>query len=174
MEIGVVTRPQGLRGEMRVHLHNPESTALDELETVLVRRPAAAGGAPADPLKLGIEGARSTPDGTWIVAFAGVVTRDDAESLRGATVSARRADLPGPDEGELYVEDLVGLEAVDPDGRTLGVVREVYDNGAQEVLVVAAAGGDVDVPFVDAHVGDVDLEQRRLVILDLAALVPEP
>ncbi|MBI5485966.1 MAG: 16S rRNA processing protein RimM [Deltaproteobacteria bacterium] len=174
LEIGVVTRPQGLRGEVRVHLYNRESTALDELEAVLVRRRDEDGVASAEPLKLGIEGARSTPDGTWIVAFAGVVSRNDAESLRGATVSARRADLPGPDEGELYVEDLVGLQAVDPGGRPLGVVRDVYDNGAQEVLVVAAERGDVEVPFVDAHVGEVDPENRRLVILDLEALIPEP
>ena len=35
IEIGVVARPHGVRGELRVHLHNPESTALDDAELIL-------------------------------------------------------------------------------------------------------------------------------------------
>ena len=85
-----------------------------------------------------------------------------------------RADLPAPEPDELYVEELEGLAAVDPQGRSLGIVREIYSNGAQEVLVVSTERGDVEVPFVDAHVGEVDVAARRLVILDLDALVPEP
>ena len=36
VEIGVVARPHGVRGELRVHLHNPESTALDAAEEVWI------------------------------------------------------------------------------------------------------------------------------------------
>jgi len=39
---------------------------------------------------------------------------------------------------------------------------------------VATAKGDVEVPFVEAHVGEVDVVARRIVILDIDALVPEP
>lgn len=171
IELGIVTRPHGLRGEVHVRLHNLESTVLEGIGAVLVRRPG--GEQSAEPVRLVVETARPTPDGSWVVAFEGIVTREDAESLRGGVVSAPRGELPEPGESELYVEDLAGLEAVDPAGRALGTVREVYSNGAQEVLVVATGRGDVDVPFVDAHVGAVDVENGRIVILDLESLVPE-
>ena len=120
-----------------------------------------------------MERARPTPDGSWLVALGGVVTRTDAESLRGAVVSALRVDLPPPEPDELYVEALEGFSAVDPEGRPLGVVRETSSNGAPEVPIVSTDRGDVEVPFVDAHVGEVDVAARRLVILDLDALIPE-
>jgi ribosomal 30S subunit maturation factor RimM len=34
VEIGVVARAHGIRGEVRVHLHNPGSTALEEVEVL--------------------------------------------------------------------------------------------------------------------------------------------
>jgi len=89
-------------------------------------------------------------------------------------VVVRRSDLSDPAPDEYYVEDLEGLEAFAPDGTALGRVRDVYSNGAQEVLIVVTARGDVEIPFVEAHVGEVDLERGRLVVLDLDALIPEP
>jgi 16S rRNA processing protein RimM len=174
LELGVITKPHGLRGEVHVRPYNVDSRVLDDVDEVLVRRRDEHGEPAAQPLKLVIENVRPTPDGSWLVAFAGVVTRNDAETLRGAVVSVRRGDLPKLEDGELYAEDLPGLEAFAPDGTSLGRVRDVYSNGAQEVLVVATAKGDIEVPFVEAHVGEVDVAARRIVILDIDALVPGP
>jgi 16S rRNA processing protein RimM len=173
IEIGIVTKPHGIRGEVHVRLYNLDSPVLDKLPAVLLRRREAQDD-DAQALRMSIEEARPTPAGTWLVRFAGVHTRDDAETLRGATLRLRRSELPAPAPDEVYVEDLPGLDAFDPHGTALGSVRDVYSNGAQEVLVVATASGDVEVPYVAAHVGEVDLERRRIVILDLFDLVPGP
>jgi len=173
IEIGIVTKPHGLRGEVHVRLYNLDSSVLEQLRAVLVRRRDAPDDDP-HALSMCIEDVRPTPGGMWLVRFAGVHTRNDAETLRGATLSTSRGDLPAPAPDEVYVEDLPGLDAFDSGGTALGSVREVYSNGAQEVLVVATATGEVEVPFVAAHVGEVDLERRRIVILDIASLVPGP
>jgi 16S rRNA processing protein RimM len=173
IEIGIVTKPHGIRGEVHVRLYNLDSLVLEQLREVLVRRRDAQDDDPhAQPMC--IEDVRPTSAGTWLVCFAGVHTRSDAEALRGATLSTSRGDLPAPAPDEVYVEDLPGLDAFDSGGTALGSVRDVYSNGAQEVLIVATASGDVEVPFVAAHVGEVDLERRRIVILDIANLVPGP
>jgi 16S rRNA processing protein RimM len=153
-----------------VRLHHPESEALLELESVLVRRRGAAPDAP--PEALALADVRPLPDDHWLVTFDGITSRNDAELLRGAVLLAPRDLLAEPAAGEFFAEDLVDLAVLDPAGHPLGHVTRVYDNGAQAVLVVAAEGGEVDVPFVDAHVGEVDLERRTLVVLDLALLVP--
>jgi 16S rRNA processing protein RimM len=153
-----------------VRLHDPDSEALLELESVLVRRRGADPAAPLEELTL--LDVRPLPDAQWLVTFEGLATRNDAEALRGTVLSAPRDQLAEPEAGEFFAEDLVDLAAVDPDGKPLGHVARVYHNGAQAVLVVAAEGGEVDVPFVDEHVGEVDLERRTLVVLDLARLVP--
>jgi len=169
-ELGYVARAHGLRGADVVRLHHPESEALLELDALLVRRRGAEPDAPLEELTLA--DARPLPDDQWLVTFDGSATRNDAEALRGAVLLVRRDRLAEPGPDEFFAEDLLDLEVLDPDGRPLGRVVRVYDNGAQAVLVVAGDGGEVDVPFVDAHVGDVDLERRTLVVRDLQLLVP--
>lgn len=169
-ELGYVARAHGLRGAVVVRMHHPESEALLELDAVRVIRRGADPAAP--PEELTLAGAQPLPDDQWLVTFEGVANRNDAEALRGAVLFASRDRLAEPEDGEFYAEDLLDLAAVDPAGRPLGPVVRVYHNGAQAVLVVAAEGGEVDVPFVDEHVGDVDLEGRTVVVRDLALLVP--
>ncbi len=122
------------------------------------------------PRPVRIVRARAVPAGIVLLELEGVATREQAESLRDAEVLAERGDLPEPGPEEWYAADLVGLRAVSPAGDVLGTVRETYFNGAQEVLVIETGSGDVDVPLVDAHVGDVDPASGSIVIPDLEAL----
>lgn len=166
--LGRIARPHGIRGEVRIRTHDG-AAALDAdrlPRTVHVRR------ADDTTQRLAVERARGVPGGYVLAKFAGIETRTDAETLRGAEILADRADLPPPGEDEWYVEDIIGLRAVSPGGEPLGAVRDAYFNGAHEVLIVDTPTGNVDVPFVDAHVGDVDLGRGTIVLLDLDALRP--
>lgn len=154
-----------------MRLHHPESEALLDLGALWVRRRDAGEETPAEELALA--GARPLPDDGWLVTFEGISTRNQAEALRGASLAVPRDRLPAPGPDEYFAEDLLDLRVLDPAGRALGRVARVYDNGAQAVLVVAAQAGEVDVPFVEEHVGEVDLERRTLVVRDLGLLIPE-
>lgn len=109
-----------------------------------------------------------------LMQVAGVPDRAAAEALRGAElfVPAReRAPLP---EGRYYVDDLVGVAAVDPDGAPLGRVEEVMALPAHDVLRLSTPFGEGLVPMVRAMVVAVDLDQRRIVLDLPAGLLPQP
>ena len=90
-----------------------------------------------------------------MVGFEGVNDRDAAEELRGTILSVPAASRRELEEGEFWLEDLVGLEAVDPDGILLGTVTSIDFGDAQDRIVVTTAEGrEVLVPFVSALVGD--------------------
>ena len=99
--------------------------------------------------------------GTVIGRAEGVGTREQAQALKGATVSVRREALPEPGAGHYYLADLVGLEVVNEQGQTLGVVKRLFTNGAQDVMEVA---GDATrlLPWVGAVVKEVDLATRKI------------
>jgi 16S rRNA processing protein RimM len=158
VEIGVVARAHGIRGEVRVHLYNPESTALDRAETAYLGDRAFA-----------IEGARPV-QGAYLLALAGVTDRDAAEALRGRPVSVARHDLE-LDEGEVLLADLVGCRVELPDGRPWGVVRAV-ELGPQDRLVIRDGEVERQLPVVDEFVVDIDVEARRIVV-DPPADLPE-
>jgi 16S rRNA processing protein RimM len=98
------------------------------------------------------------------VAFVEVQTREQAEAIVGATLSVFRDDLEPPAEGEFFQGDLVGLEAVDPTGVSLGTVEEIWNSGPVPNLVIRGGKGELMVPFVDEFVPEVDLAGRRVVV----------
>ena len=110
-----------------------------------------------------VRASRPYRDKGLIVAFEGVRDRIQAETLRGSLLTAAAEDRRDLDPGEFWPEDLVGLEAVDPEGNALGVVSGLVLTGSQDRLVVTTpAGTEVEVPFVNDLVGDP--EDGRLLI----------
>ena len=99
----------------------------------------------------------------WLLAkLAGIESREQAQALKGKTISAPRAALPEPEEGIYYWADLVGLEVVNSQGLVLGVVKGMFSNGAHDVMELS---GDKPrlLPWVpDVVVKKVDLPERRI------------
>ena len=99
----------------------------------------------------------------WLLAkLESVETREQAQALKGRTVSARRASLPEPEQGVYYWADLVGLEVVNTQGLVLGVVKGTLSSGAQDVLELQGAKRTQLLPWVSAVVRRVDLEAGRI------------
>jgi 16S rRNA processing protein RimM len=103
--------------------------------------------------------------GVLIAQLSGVADRNRAEALRGLRLYLPRAALPPPADEEYYHADLIGLDAVLPDGTAVGQVRAVHDFGAGDTLEIARPEGPpAVVPFTKAVVPEVDLTAGRLVI----------
>ena len=105
----------------------------------------------------------------WRVRFAEITDRTAAETLRGLflEVPVERTERLG--RGEYYWHELVGVSVVDPDGRPLGTVTEVYRAGGAEVIVVDAGGRTFDVALVKAVVRTMAPRRGRIVIDPAAA-----
>lgn len=101
--------------------------------------------------------------GKGVVArLQGVEDRDQAQALIDTDVAVRREQLPPSGENEFYWVDLLGLRVVNRDGVELGVVKQMMETGANDVLVVE---GDRErlIPLVPkVYVLAVDLEAGRI------------
>ena len=151
--IGVVVRPHGVRGTLRVRAFGPGTHLREGATPVLAGR------------RRRITNVRDTPKG-FLLDAEGIGDRSGASALRGEELFLDRAELDTPDEDEFYVADLVGVVAVDDAGRTVGTVAETFENPAHEVLVIreSESSPDLLVPFTLEHVPEVDLEAGRLVV----------
>lgn len=108
------------------------------------------------------------------LGLEGVADRDAAEALRGALVLGDAAALPALAPGDHYWFELLGCEVETTDGVALGRVREIWETGAHDVLVVAdPGGGDHLIPAVDAFVKEVDRAARRIRIEPVPGLLRE-
>jgi len=157
LQLGYVSRAHGLNGEVGIRPFDSASETLYDVERVHLK------------LRDGTERTvkfDSVRDATkdFLVGIVGVHRRDQAEALVGATVSVFREDLEPPAEGEYFLGDLMGLRAVDEQGKELGKVAEIWETGPVPNLVVRGAVGELVVPFVDEFVPTVELEKGQLVI----------
>ncbi|MBI5481942.1 MAG: 16S rRNA processing protein RimM [Deltaproteobacteria bacterium] len=159
LAIGLVTRPHGVSGEVRLRLHHAESTALEEVEAVWLALPGATG----EPRRYVVEGARYVAGGV-LCELEGVADRDQAALLRGAEVCVPRAELPPLADGEFYLGDLEGCAVVTRAGQPFGVVHQVQELGAHDTLVIHDGEVERLLPYVPQFVVDVDLEARRVVV----------
>lgn len=96
----------------------------------------------------------------------GILTKEQADALRGTRLYARRDQLPTLPDDEYYYADLIGLTVLDTGGTVLGQVRSVMNHGASDLLEIAASGTSATVllPFTLAAVPTVDLDSRRIIV----------
>jgi len=99
---------------------------------------------------------------TVIARLAGIGTREQALALKGSRISVPRGALPDAQDGRYYLADLVGLEVVNAEGQKLGVVRQWFSNGPQDVMQLAGGDRERLLPWVPSVVKKVDLEARRV------------
>ena len=109
------------------------------------------------------------------VQFAGISSLEEAERLRGLTIVVRRTDLPAIDEGEFYVEDVIGAEVFErfQDGTlaSKGKVASFERYPSTDVLTIlvapegeGAAPVSVEVPLLDRYVEAVDASLPRVIL----------
>lgn len=114
--------------------------------------------------QLRVQSVRHHNDGL-LVQFADINNRNEADALRGVALTIARSERRPLDEGEFWEDQLVGLHVVDTSGGALGKLVAVIAGAAQDRLVIdTGAGENVEVPFVDAIVRGVLVEERRIII----------
>ena len=133
-----------------------------------------------DPLAVRRYGPLTTKDGTrqfevatareanghLVATLKGVATREEAERLNGVELYIAREKLPDTDEDEYYHADLIGLAAVNAVNEPLGRVIAIHNFGAGDIIEIAPPhGATMLLPFTNAVVPTVDLENGRVVIV---------
>jgi 16S rRNA processing protein RimM len=73
-----------------------------------------------------------------IVKVAGIDDRDEAQALVGSEILTSEAALPELSQDDFYWRDLIGMSVVTTQGYDLGVVSDMMETGANDVLVVKA------------------------------------
>ena len=148
--IGEITKPQGVRGEVKVRPCTCDPERFDALETVYFKR-----GEQYIPVNIRVN--RLSPDAVFM-NVAGVADRDAAEKLRGTMLYIDRAHAVELDDDSTFLCDLYGLKGAVDDGRDLGELTDVMQPGGNDVYVFKGPLGEVLVPALKSVVLAVDLD----------------
>jgi 16S rRNA processing protein RimM len=157
--IGEVTRPHGVRGELRVIPHTDRPQRFEGLAECVLWEPDSGARA-----RRRITGVRRHGEAV-LLALAGCDSPEAAAALVGWLVALPRAQALPPPPGHAYPWQLVGCRVETEDGGLVGEVTGVEPSPAHDLWVVRGGGGREHlVPAVPEIVREVDLDGKRVVI----------
>jgi len=157
-EIGVITKPQGITGEMRILPTTDDPSRFSLLDELYVRD------------KMGrmqtykVQSARQQKN-IVIIKLDGITTRNHAEEMVGSVllIPPEKA-LPLGDD-EYYVRDLIGLQVETQDGELLGTINKTFPTGANDVYVVRDGDGNsFMIPAVKDVILNVSIPEKKVVV----------
>lgn len=166
--LGEVSGAHGLRGELRVRIAGDGPEHLLSTDAIWLGRRAN------DPeaRRYAVLAGGLARGGEVRLRLAGIERREQVAPLVGLLVTAPPSGLPALPEGEYYWYELVGCRVESEAGACLGRVREIWETGAHDVLLVEDEDGVRRlVPTAEALMKQVDLEARRIVVVDLPGLL---
>ncbi len=158
--IGVIAGPHGVRGAVKVrcfteNVHDIGTFGGVYLDAELEKR---------DVHILFVK------QDSAVVQLGGVVSRDDAEILKGKQLFVKRESLPSIEDNSYYYEDLIGCVAYDEQGQNIGVVKMVQNFGAGDVLVLQNTAEEVMWPFNEEFILKVDLVGRTIIVASMTVV----
>jgi len=158
-EIGIIVKPQGIRGELRVLPTTDDPSRFELLigkEIFLVTKSKQS--------TVKILSARPHKN-IIIVQLEGVTTRNQAEELLQSTLQIPD-DMALPlDEGEYFVRDLVGLDVRTENGEPVGKLTRVMQTNAIDVYVISPPDGDdFMIPAIKSVVLNVSLAEKKMTV----------
>lgn len=158
--VGRIRKAHGIRGEVVVELMTESPDVIFAPGARLF--PGTAEGDPdprLDPVH--VEDARPFRE-QFLVTFVEVPDRTEAERWRDRFLLVPRGELVPPEEGAVYLHELIGLTVrTDADGE-IGRVVGTYEVAGRLLLEVARGEGTVLLPYEGQFVDRVDLKEGHL------------
>lgn len=146
----------GVRGAVKLWPFTQDPLALQDFEALTTKDGAGS---------FEITSLRAAKD-HLVATFKGVEGRDAAAKLNGVELYVPRAALPPAADGEYYHADLIGLDAIDEAGASIGRVLAMHNFGAGDIIEIAPPSGPtLLLPFTDAVVPAVDIAAGHVVVV---------
>ena len=161
LDCGKIVSTHGIRGEVKVEPWCDSPDFLLDFATFYLGKARR----PVQVEKGRVHGAMV------LMKLKGWDTPEEATKLRGTVLYIDRDDVE-LEEGEYFIQDIIGLEGGDADdGRTYGKLVDVTETGANQVYHIKFEDGQVHlIPAIPQVVLSIDLEAGRMTIRPLPGL----
>ncbi len=155
--IGVIEKPFGVRGEMRVRSLSDVPGRFEGLTQVTLEGPA--GGMKQATVR-SVRGMR----GSYLLSLDLCSTPEEVALFRGWTVKIPQGSAPPLPQGEYYQYELIGLSVRDEGGRLVGTLEEILETPGHHVFIVRGEQGEVLIPASKEAVMAVDVPGKTMTV----------
>ncbi len=162
--LGKITSAHGVKGLVKILPYGEDITLLETIG------PLFTGETSDKTVSVTL---KSSAGKFMLAEIEGCNDRDKADQYRNTELWCLRSDLPEiENEGEFYIEDLINLDAKSAEGEPLGKVVAVQNFGSADLLEIKPpVGQSYFIPFKDEYVGDVNLDENYVIIMNAETMM---
>lgn len=151
--LGKVAKAHGLRGEVKIFSFSGHPENIGTYRELVLTDSSGTLSTPLAVYKSRVQGKMA------IVQLESIANRNEAEAIEGRGVLLPKNLLPNTGEGEYYWHQFEGKLVVDIDSTIIGRVKALFNNGAQDVLVVEGERQEILIPVTKEIVVEEDAEK---------------
>nr|WP_240193395.1 ribosome maturation factor RimM [Desulfobulbus alkaliphilus] len=153
--LGTVTKPHGIRGELKVRPVTEQPENIARYRHLYLAVSDQGRKMPCTNIQARVNGR------TVILKLEECSTREQAEQLAGMRIWVASSDLPSIDGDQFYLHTLVGKQGWTVDGEIIGMVRALMSAGGQDILVLGEESKEYLIPVTRKFI--VAIEEDRIV-----------
>ncbi len=152
LEVFEVVKPQGIKGELKVRILADSILSVNKIKCIYDNKGNTF------TVKL----IKDAGVGFAFLTLDGILTRNDAELLRGVIYYAEKGDIKKT-KTSYFITDLIGL-SVYADGEEIGVIKDVLKGNVDMFVLSDKDGKTLYIPYLKQLNPLVDLQSKTLTV----------
>lgn len=162
-EIGQIVNHFGIKGMVKVVPYTDDITRFDNLKTVYVT-------IKQNKKQYIIEEVKYHKN-MVLIKFKGIDKVEDAECLRNGILEVERKDAAKLEKDSYYIADLIGMQVYTDDGKTLGVLDDIYNTGSNDIYVIKTEEyKQILLPAIKDVIKEISLEKNKIIVHMISGL----
>lgn len=160
--VGVITSVNGVRGHVKIRSFTEKPTDIANFTNIFDDN--------NNSYKVSIV---TTKKDYVIAGIEGINNRNEAEKLRSTKLYIKRSELSEPGKDQFYHADLIGVEARSEEGVVIGIIKNLVNFGAGDILEVYDMTSEkvVYYPFTKQFIPEINIQERYLILKPLEEIV---
>jgi 16S rRNA processing protein RimM len=141
--VGKILEPYGLKGLIKIisYMQDPEEIFQYQLHYIV--------NSDMKPVTIKLHNAICNQK--FKCSVEGFSTRTDAEKINKSDLLIKAQDLPELPTNEFYIENLIGLQVINSEGKNIGSIIQVYNFGANDIVEIKFNNGSTEMYDFNDH-----------------------
>lgn len=154
LKIGLIVKPQGIKGELKVQPLTDDINRFKKLKEVII-----------DDKTYKVLGV-TIGGGTVFLSLSGITDRNIAETFRGKFLLVTRENAVSLEEGRYFIADIIGCALNLDNGQTVGEIIDVTSARTDIFTVKCTDGKIMRFPFLKDMIVSVQIDKKTVTVLE--------
>ena len=154
--VGIISSPHGINGHIKIKYYTEKPKGIISYGTVYNKE--------REKVYLKYKGISKN---LAIYEVENIIDRNEANLLKGEHLFVKRKALPKLENDEIYHIDLIGLKALNKKCQVIGIIENVSNYGAGDILEIKNKKKSFLVPLISKNLDSVNLKKKTICLSNL-------